>query len=417
MSHALFVDLDDNSRVSAGDIISGSGLDVVFTFTVPNAPGSHVYYCSIHSASGYGGPYNPGAPMYGLFNVNGAPKASFAAPTATASWTGGSAQDIRFNLQDEDPPTSLTVWVNYSHSGGLQGGPIAGPMTGTTNPNVVVWTPPRFNATDVVIEVTGRDTTGVVGRSRSPPFEIDSTPPTIAGRLPAPNSANVPVNSHAGVTWSEPMSKTASGAANAFALQRVSDGAWISGAASWSTDATQMTFTPSAWLDPTTNYRIVVNATAMDDSAPGNPFAGSDTWQFTTGSGAAPTGVIAQVFGEGTIHVVWSPVTGGTVAGYNVYRATATGGPFMKLTSTMVPAAGPLVYVDTAAQPGITYYYVVTAVDSSGNESPQSSAASATLPGLPATTDTTVWIIVGAAAAVAAVAAGAIVVVRRRRKP
>lgn len=114
----------------------------------------------------------------------------------------------------------------------------------------------------------------------------------------------------------------------------------------------------------------------------------------------------------GGILVIWSSVTAGTVAGYNVYRATSSGGAFTKLTGTPVPA-GTLEYRDAAVVPGVTYYYVVTSVDSVGSESQYSSAASASLATVPAGTDYALW----AVAAAAIVAAGlAVIVVWRRKK-
>jgi hypothetical protein len=59
---------------------------------------------------------------------------------------------------------------------------------------------------------------------------------------------------------------------------------------------------------------------------------------------------------------------------YNVYRSTTNGGPYTKLT-TVTPVAG-LSYIDGTVFSGQTYYYVVTAVNSSG-ESGYSTQATA----------------------------------------
>ena len=252
--HGLFIDFNDNGLIDYNeDISSVTGLDVTFTFTVPSRPGNHFYYCSIHSpnASGY---YAPGAPMYGVFRVNGKPSATFSAPRPGASWTGGVAHDVVFNLVDEDPPTSLTAWVNYSYAGGAQAGTIAGPIPGTTNPNVVSWTPTGFSAPDVRISVTALDPNGAYGTSVSAVFAVDSIPPTILNRSPGPGAGNVPRNGNIRVTWSEPMAEGATGDPSAFAVRRASDGAWLAGVVSWSPNATQMTFDPAATLDATTLY-------------------------------------------------------------------------------------------------------------------------------------------------------------------
>lgn len=54
-------------------------------------------------------------------------------------------------------------------------------------------------------------------------------------------------------------------------------------------------------------------------------------------------------------------------AQYNVYRGTATGGPYSKLTAVPVSA---LTYTDTTGVAGTKYFYVETAVCPSGGSCP-----------------------------------------------
>jgi HYDIN/CFA65/VesB-like, Ig-like domain/Cep192 domain 4 len=72
----------------------------------------------------------------------------------------------------------------------------------------------------------------------------------------------------------------------------------------------------------------------------------------------------------------WNASTS-TVAGYNVYRRAVSGGPYTKIDSSLVAA---LNYTDSTVQSGTTYFYVTTAVDSSGSESLYSNEVSATVP-------------------------------------
>ena len=72
----------------------------------------------------------------------------------------------------------------------------------------------------------------------------------------------------------------------------------------------------------------------------------------------------------------WNASTS-TVSGYNVYRSTVSGSSYIKINSSLV--AG-LTYTDTSVVSGTTYYYVTTAVDSSGNESTFSNEVSAPIP-------------------------------------
>ena len=74
----------------------------------------------------------------------------------------------------------------------------------------------------------------------------------------------------------------------------------------------------------------------------------------------------------------WTPgaaVTGVTVVGYNIYRGTQTGGPYAKLNSVPVALTQ---YTDTTVVAGQTYFYVVTAIDSTNAESMYSNEYSVT---------------------------------------
>jgi hypothetical protein len=66
-----------------------------------------------------------------------------------------------------------------------------------------------------------------------------------------------------------------------------------------------------------------------------------------------------------------------SVAGYNVYRGTASGGPYTKLNTVLETATN---YIDSTVQASTTYFYVATAVDSSQDESAFSNQISAVVP-------------------------------------
>jgi hypothetical protein len=73
----------------------------------------------------------------------------------------------------------------------------------------------------------------------------------------------------------------------------------------------------------------------------------------------------------------WNVSTSPNISGYNVYRGTASGGPYTKLTGSLVSGTA---FTDNNVSAGLTYYYVATAVDSSSNESIHSNQATATIP-------------------------------------
>jgi len=128
----------------------------------------------------------------------------------------------------------------------------------------------------------------------------------------------------------------------------------------------------------------------------------------------APSGVLVHGQPDRTLMVMWAPVTSGGVAGYHVYRSTSAGGPFTKVTSSPIPATGPLLYTDSNVQPGVTYYYAITSVDGAGNESPMSTVVSAVAPGGgPSASDYGLWIALAVGAALVVVAG---IVLWRRRK-
>src|SRR5205814_8574833 len=68
----------------------------------------------------------------------------------------------------------------------------------------------------------------------------------------------------------------------------------------------------------------------------------------------------------------WSANHEGNVAGYRVYRAGSSGGPFTLLTTNLLTSPS---YNDLLAPGGATSYYRVTAVDTNGGESPAATAS------------------------------------------
>jgi endo-1,4-beta-xylanase len=83
----------------------------------------------------------------------------------------------------------------------------------------------------------------------------------------------------------------------------------------------------------------------------------------------APTGLAATA-GAAQVQLIWNPVSGAT--GYNVKRATTSGGPY----TTIATVTGTS-FTDTGRTNGTTYFYVVSAFNANG-ESANSSQVSAT---------------------------------------
>jgi fibronectin type 3 domain-containing protein len=115
----------------------------------------------------------------------------------------------------------------------------------------------------------------------------------------------------------------------------------------------------------TTYYYVV---TAVDGSGHESVFSNEASAVVP----AAPTGLTATPGSPGSVTLAWTASTS-NVAGYNVYRSTASGAYTSTNKIASVAAPG---FMDSGLTSGTTYYYVVTAVDASGNESPFSTEAS-----------------------------------------
>jgi HYDIN/CFA65/VesB family protein/centrosomal CEP192-like protein/ASPM-SPD-2-Hydin domain-containing protein len=108
--------------------------------------------------------------------------------------------------------------------------------------------------------------------------------------------------------------------------------------------------------------------------------AASSTITFTSNATNSP--VTQAASGNGTappqhsVSLAWTASTS-TVAGYNVYRGTQSGGPYAIINGSTETST---TYTDNSVQGGQTYYYVVTALDGSGNESVNSNQAQAVVP-------------------------------------
>jgi subtilisin family serine protease len=89
---------------------------------------------------------------------------------------------------------------------------------------------------------------------------------------------------------------------------------------------------------------------------------------------AAPTALSATA-GDAQVSLDWADNSESDLAGYNVYRSTTSGGGYTKVNGALVTSSA---YLDSTVSNATTYYYVVTAVDTSTNEGDVSNEASAT---------------------------------------
>jgi hypothetical protein len=102
-------------------------------------------------------------------------------------------------------------------------------------------------------------------------------------------------------------------------------------------------------------------------------------------SGSANASLAVPVAGTGqpsashSVALSWSASTSTGITGYYVYRGT-TPGQYAKINPSAPVATSQLTYTDASVQANTTYYYVVTALDSSNIESGFSNSVTANVP-------------------------------------
>jgi fibronectin type 3 domain-containing protein len=129
-----------------------------------------------------------------------------------------------------------------------------------------------------------------------------------------------------------------------------------------------VTLTPTQNLILTIQFSPTVAGSVNGSISMASNASGSPATVSLTGTGVVPV--------QHSVALSWTASTS-TVSGYNVYRGTVSGGPYTKINSSLVTV---LTYTDSTVQSGTTYYYVTTAVDSSGNESVDSNQVPASIP-------------------------------------
>jgi len=110
--------------------------------------------------------------------------------------------------------------------------------------------------------------------------------------------------------------------------------------------------------------------------------SGTATASTSFTSNASNSPALEALTGSGTpspqhsVDLSWSPSTS-SVVGYNLYRGTKAGGPYGRINSVLDASTA---YTDSTVQGGQTYYYVTTAVNTSGSESGYSNQVQAVIP-------------------------------------
>jgi alpha-amylase len=275
-----------------------------------------------------------------------------AAPTGLSA-TPGDAQ-VSLNWTASAGATSYNVKRATNSSGPYTTIATGVTTTSYTNTGVVNGTTHYF----VINAVNSCGTSGDSAYLGTMPTAGGGVPATPTGLTASPGNAQVTLS------W------TASSGASSYNVKRatVSGGPYTVIA----TNVTSLSYTNTGLVKGTTYYYVVSAVNSSGEStnstqASATPSAGS--------SPPAPTGLTATATGnDKDIRLTWTASTGAT--SYNIKRATVSGGPFTIVKAGQ--ATSP--YADqTPPASNTTYYYVVSAVNASG-ETPNSNQASATTP-------------------------------------
>jgi hypothetical protein len=142
----------------------------------------------------------------------------------------------------------------------------------------------------------------------------------------------------------------------------------VAGAGFNSTASNGLTLSPGQITTLTSTF-----APSASGAATGKVTVSSNASNSPASISLSGTGVAA---GTHSVALTWTGAVTG-VTGYNAYASRVSGGPFVKMTPT--PLTSPT-YTDTSVQSDRTYYYVVTALNASDQESGFSSEVTTIVP-------------------------------------
>lgn len=198
---------------------------------------------------------------------------------------------------------------------------------------------------------------------------------TQAAVVPAASSSNtipasptglvaIPGNAQASLSW------LASTGAASYAIKRATTSGGPYTQVATSTTTTYI----NASLTNGTAYFYVVSAVSSAGASANSAQASVTPVAPVVARPSAPSGLSARS-SNAQVTLTWSATSGAT--GYNIKRATTSGGSFARIAGSTTPN-----YIDSSVVNGTAYYYVVSALNSSG-ESDNSAQVSAT-PAAPA---------------------------------
>jgi len=210
------------------------------------------------------------------------------------------------------------------------------------------------SAAPYALSLTITGTSGSLSHTTSTTLMVALAPPTSLSATPASGQVSL--------SWTAPVG------ASGYQIKRST----VSGGPYATVGCSSGTSFVDAGLSNGTTYFYVVSATYSGSPVAGGASADSSEVSATPQGATAPqppTGLGATP-GNAQVSLSWTASSGATT--YNVKRATVTGGPYTTVGSPVGTS-----FTNTGLTNGTTYFYVVTAVNASG-ESGNSAEVSAT---------------------------------------
>jgi fibronectin type 3 domain-containing protein len=274
------------------------------------------------------------------------------APTGLSA-TAASSSQINLSWTASSGATSYNV-----KRATVSGGPYTTVATGVTATS--------YSNTGLAASTTYYYVVSAVNAGGESANSAQASATTLAGGSvpPAPTGVTATAgNTQVSLSW------TASSGATSYNIKRatVNGGPYTTVA----TGVTSTSYVNTGLVNGTTYYYVVSAVNSVGES----PNSAQVSATPTAGGGIppAPTGLTATDPGNNDdVLLSWSASTGAT--SYNVKRSNTSGGPYTTLASPTSTS-----YTATTGVPGTTYYYVVSAVNVSG-ESPNSAQISHVTP-------------------------------------
>ncbi len=259
------------------------GVDMNLTMTHDDFAPFTTYTVTITGEDPDGNPLNCtlGLCSFIFTTASEPPTVSITVPDGTEVWSGDTAHDITWDMDDDvTAPADLEVWLNYTSTIAGGGTITTAPLTGLTSPFTYTWTPVcPIDADDVVVVIEVYDGERQVSTNTSAAFTIDCTPPTVDDTTPARDATDVlPLSADIVINFSEAIG-------NFDWTISPDPGGWSE---SWTADNMNVTLSHSVDFAASTMYTVNITTLTTDASDPGNNLTPAYVFTFTTGEPNQP---------------------------------------------------------------------------------------------------------------------------------